>query len=85
MMRLYVDKKPESCTSCSLNKEMGGCPFKQPPICPLIELQYKRLIESLENEYLMELISAEQAEQILESFGCSVPFKSIVREKEDLW
>lgn len=84
MMRLYVDKKPDSCTSCSLNKEMGGCPFKQPPICPLIELRHKRLIGALEYDYLLGRICVEQAERLLERFGCSVPFKSIVREKEDL-
>lgn len=83
MMRLYVDKKPDSCTSCSLNKEMGGCPFKQPPICPLIELRHKRLIESLEYDYMLDWIGTEQAERLLERFGCPVSFKSIVREKED--
>lgn len=85
MMRLYVDKKPDNCTSCLMNKEMGGCPFKQPPICPLIELRHKRLIESLEYDYMLDCIGMEQAEQLLERFGCSVPFKSIVRDKEDLW
>ena len=85
MMRLYVDEKPGSCRICSLNKEIGGCPFKQPPICPLIELRHKRLIETLEYDYLLGRICVEQAEEILERNGCYVSFMSIVREKEDLW
>lgn len=78
MMRLYVDKKPDSCTSCSLNKEMGGCPFKQPPICPLIELRHKKLIETLEYDYLLGRICAEQAEEILERNGCYASFMRFI-------